>query len=226
MATNTDPLSVVGPVAIPRRGQGGQATAASEDGSAARPRGAEVETFDARSEGGARLALRRLRSPLGIYTTPLVLLVLWQAAGWAGMLPAAVAASPIQVINAGVHLWRVGEPSTLGEDLKVSLTRAGIGFLLGVSVAGVAATFAGLGRLGTIAIDGTKIAADASRQAACRREWLRQQVDEIVAQHLPVAIGDVLDLHVVKFGRDRCAAVVRAIDRMKAATGGQETNDR
>jgi transposase len=41
---------------------------------------------------------------------------------------------------------------------------------------------AGLGRLGTIAIDGTKIAADASRQATCRREWLQQQVDEIVAQ--------------------------------------------
>jgi hypothetical protein len=42
-------------------------------------------------------------------------------------------------------------------------------------------TKAGLGRLGTIAIDGTKIAADASRQATCRRPWL-QQVDEIVAQ--------------------------------------------
>lgn len=41
---------------------------------------------------------------------------------------------------------------------------------------------AGLGRFGTIAIDGTKIAADASRQATCRREWLQQQVDEIIAQ--------------------------------------------
>ena len=41
---------------------------------------------------------------------------------------------------------------------------------------------AGLGRLGTIAIDGTKIAANASRHASCRREWLQQQVDEIVAQ--------------------------------------------
>jgi transposase len=41
---------------------------------------------------------------------------------------------------------------------------------------------AGLGSLGTIAIDGTKIAANASRHATCRREWLQQQVDEIVAQ--------------------------------------------
>jgi transposase len=41
---------------------------------------------------------------------------------------------------------------------------------------------AGLGRLGTIAIDGTKIAASASWHASCRRPWLQQQVDQIVAQ--------------------------------------------
>ena len=41
---------------------------------------------------------------------------------------------------------------------------------------------AGLGRLGTIAIDGTKIAANASRRASCGREWLQQQVDAITAQ--------------------------------------------
>jgi Transposase domain (DUF772) len=41
---------------------------------------------------------------------------------------------------------------------------------------------AGLGRLGTIAVDGTKIAANASRQATCRRQWLQEQVDQIVAQ--------------------------------------------
>ena len=41
---------------------------------------------------------------------------------------------------------------------------------------------AGLGRLGTIAIDGTKICADASRGATCRREWLQQQVDTITAE--------------------------------------------
>jgi transposase len=41
---------------------------------------------------------------------------------------------------------------------------------------------AGLGRLGTIAIDGTKIAANASRSASCRRQWLQQQVDLINAE--------------------------------------------
>jgi sulfonate transport system permease protein len=148
MATNTDPLSVVGPAAIPRRERPGYSIAPSEEGSTGRPSGGEVETFAPRSAAGGAFALRQLRSPLGIYTTPLVLLVLWQVAGWAGMLPDAVAASPIQVVNAGVHLWRVGEPSTLGADLKVSLTRAGLGFLLGVSIGAVAATFAGLGRLG------------------------------------------------------------------------------
>ncbi|MFD0884686.1 transposase [Streptosporangium algeriense] len=41
---------------------------------------------------------------------------------------------------------------------------------------------AGLGRLGTIAVDGTKIAADASKKATCRRQWLQQQVDEILTR--------------------------------------------
>ncbi|MFB9840023.1 transposase [Actinoallomurus acaciae] len=41
---------------------------------------------------------------------------------------------------------------------------------------------AGMGRLGTIAVDGTKIAADASKKATCRRQWLQQQVDEILTR--------------------------------------------
>lgn len=41
---------------------------------------------------------------------------------------------------------------------------------------------AGLGQLGAIAVDGTKIAADAAKKATCRRQWLQQQVDEILAR--------------------------------------------
>ncbi|WP_329537641.1 transposase (plasmid) [Streptomyces sp. NBC_01450] len=41
---------------------------------------------------------------------------------------------------------------------------------------------AGLGRLGTIAIDGTKVGANASRAASCRRAWLQEQVDAITAE--------------------------------------------
>ena len=41
---------------------------------------------------------------------------------------------------------------------------------------------AGLGRLGTVAIDGTKIAASASLDANRGREWLERQVSQIVAE--------------------------------------------
>ncbi|MEV3987252.1 transposase [Nonomuraea sp. NPDC049758] len=41
---------------------------------------------------------------------------------------------------------------------------------------------AGLGRLGVIAVDGTKIAANASKKASCRRQWLQQQVEEILTR--------------------------------------------
>ncbi|MGW2161608.1 transposase [Nonomuraea sp. NPDC001699] len=41
---------------------------------------------------------------------------------------------------------------------------------------------AGLGRLGVIAVDGTKIAANAAKKASCRRQWLQQQVDEILTR--------------------------------------------
>ena len=41
---------------------------------------------------------------------------------------------------------------------------------------------AGLGRVGVIAIDGTRIAANASYGANRRRSWLWQQVDEAMAE--------------------------------------------
>ena len=107
-----------------------------------------AETFAARASGGQAGALRRLRSPLGIYTTPLVLLIAWQTASWLGLLSERLAASPIQVGKAAVHLWSVGAPSTLGEDLRVSLTRAGVGLAIGASVGAVAATLAGLSSFG------------------------------------------------------------------------------
>ena len=41
---------------------------------------------------------------------------------------------------------------------------------------------AGLGRVGKVALDGTRIAANASYGANRRRSWLRQQVDEAMAE--------------------------------------------
>ncbi len=51
-------------------------------------------------------------------------------------------------------MWQVGAPSTLGEDLRISLTRAAVGLVIGVSVAGVAATIAGLSRFGELLFNG------------------------------------------------------------------------
>lgn len=110
----------------------------------------QTQTFTATSarSGRGRRWRRRARSPLGIYTTPLLLLVLWQIASWRGWLSATVSASPIEVGKAAVRLWRVGAPATLGEDLRVSLTRALVGLVVGGGVAALAATFAGLSRVG------------------------------------------------------------------------------
>jgi len=105
------------------------------------------ETFEAAPPRAGRLA-RRLRSPLGIYTVPLALLILWQVASWRGWLSPSVSASPIEVGRAAVHLWQVGTPSTLGEDLRVSLLRALTGLLVGGAIGAAAATAAGLSRLG------------------------------------------------------------------------------
>jgi sulfonate transport system permease protein len=108
----------------------------------------DTETFAPPAPPRLPLAVRRLRSPLGIYTTPLVLLAVWQVASSLGALSETLAASPVEVARAAVHLWQVGAPSTLGEDLRVSLTRALVGLVIGASIGGVAATFAGLSRLG------------------------------------------------------------------------------
>jgi sulfonate transport system permease protein len=113
-----------------------------------------LETFTPARDRGRFTLVERVRSPLGIYTSPLALLVLWQVACWLGMIPETIAASPIQVVKAGVHLWQVGAPSTLGEDLRVSLTRALAGLVIGATVGGVAATIAGLSRAGEQVFNG------------------------------------------------------------------------
>jgi sulfonate transport system permease protein len=97
---------------------------------------------------------KRLRSPLGIYTSPLILLILWEVLCASGALSPTLAASPSQVVSAGVHLWSHGEPSTLREDIRISLTRAIVGLAIGVSAGGLAGTFAGLTRLGENVFNG------------------------------------------------------------------------
>ncbi|MES1246122.1 MAG: ABC transporter permease [Actinomycetota bacterium] len=109
---------------------------------------AGVDTFAPHTPRRGLASLARLRSPLGIYTTPLLVIVAWQLACSAGALPSTLVASPVEVVRAAVHLWQVGTPSTLGEDLRVSLLRALEGFAVGASIGLVAGTIAGLSRIG------------------------------------------------------------------------------
>jgi sulfonate transport system permease protein len=108
----------------------------------------ESEVFAPVSATSQWTGLRRLRSPLGIYTTPILLVGLWQLLCSTGRIPMTIAASPVQVVQAAIHLWNVGAPSTLGEDLRVSLTRALVGLAVGASVGAVSATIAGLSKFG------------------------------------------------------------------------------
>ena len=97
---------------------------------------------------------RRLHSPLGIYTSPLILLIAWEVLCLTGTLSPTLAASPSQVVSAASHLWSHGEPSTLRADLGISLMRALVGLAIGVTVGGIAGTFAGLSRLGENVFNG------------------------------------------------------------------------
>jgi len=71
----------------------------------------------------------------------------------------------------------------------------------------------GLGRLGTIAIDGTKIAANASRNATCRRQWLQEQVDAITAQAEAVDVAEDADFGAASEGRASSRRSLARADR-------------
>ena len=89
---------------------------------------------------------RRLtRAPLGSYTVPVLLVVLWQVASSQGWISASFAASPVQIWRAGVSLWHQG---LLGPDVVTSLRSSGEGLLIGGGVGIVTGTVAGLWRLG------------------------------------------------------------------------------
>lgn len=109
-----------------------------------------VETF---SPARPRSVLRRrlVRPPLGSYTVPVLLVVLWQVASSRGWISASFAASPVQIWRAGESLWRQG---LLGPDILVSLRRSGEGLALGGSVGVVTGVVAGLWRLGEEAFGG------------------------------------------------------------------------
>ncbi|CAN5520110.1 aliphatic sulfonate ABC transporter permease SsuC [soil metagenome] len=94
---------------------------------------------------------RRLRWPLGIYTTPVVILVVWEILAQAGLLPPAYAPAPTEIVNAAAELWNDG---VLGPDLAISLQRAGIGLALGLSVGIVTGVLGGVLRSGEYLFNG------------------------------------------------------------------------
>ncbi|WP_082582324.1 ABC transporter permease [Aeromicrobium sp. Root236] len=120
----------------------------------AAPRERTTETFTAPAgrEGSRLTRLRRRVSwPLGIYTTPVAILVLWQVTSELGWLPEKIAPAPTAIVQAGVDLWKIGE---LGTDLTTSLRRVGIGLAIGLTIGITTGIIAGLLRSGEYLFNG------------------------------------------------------------------------
>lgn len=84
---------------------------------------------------------KRLSWPLGIYTTPVAILIIWQILADTGVLSPTYAPAPSAIANTAWHLWQQG---VLGPDLAISLRRAAIGFVLGLGAGVVTGVIGGL----------------------------------------------------------------------------------
>lgn len=82
--------------------------------------------------------------------SPLVLLIAWQSASMAGVLPGRLLAAPTTIFGTAAGLV---EDGTLGAATLVSLQRVAIGFAIGGVAALVLAFAAGLTRVGENAVD-------------------------------------------------------------------------
>ncbi|MEV0405417.1 ABC transporter permease [Actinoallomurus sp. NPDC050550] len=89
-------------------------------------------------------------SGLSRLISPLVLILLWQAAGSSGLLPERLIAAPVKIARTAIDLTEAG---TLPEAIAVSLQRVAIGFLIGAAAGVALALVAGLSRLGENAVD-------------------------------------------------------------------------
>lgn len=96
-------------------------------------------------------ALGRLGWPLGIYTTPVAILIAWQVLASSGVLAPTYAPAPTSILKTGIDLWNQG---VLGPDLEVSLRRAAIGLALGLSAGVLIGVTAGLLRTGEYLFNG------------------------------------------------------------------------
>ncbi|MFL6023302.1 MAG: ABC transporter permease [Marmoricola sp.] len=98
-----------------------------------------------------RRALARASWPLGIYTTPVVLVALWEVVSRLGWLADTVAPAPSTILRAGWELYQRGE---LVPSLETSLGRAAAGLALGLAVGISAGILGGLLRSGEYLFNG------------------------------------------------------------------------
>ncbi|MCW2753731.1 MAG: transporter permease [Marmoricola sp.] len=117
------------------------------------PRSLEVERFVARAahRSPVRRLLSRLRWPLGIYTTPAVIVLAWELASRIGLLAENTAPAPTRILHAGYELYQRGE---LVPSVVISLERAGAGLALGLAVGVTAGVLGGLLRSGEYLFNG------------------------------------------------------------------------
>lgn len=106
---------------------------------------------DARRRTPFSTLRRRLRWPLGIYTTPVAVLVAWEILARAQVVSTTYAPAPTSIVKSAVDLWQQG---VLGPDLAISLQRAGIGLGIGLTVGVVAGVLGGLLRSGEYLFNG------------------------------------------------------------------------
>jgi sulfonate transport system permease protein len=95
---------------------------------------------------------RRLSWPLGIYTTPAAILIIWEVLAEIGVLGPTYAPAPTAIARTAADLWQQG---VLGPDLEISLLhRAAIGLALGLSLGIVTGVIGGLLRSGEYLFNG------------------------------------------------------------------------
>ncbi|MEU5771424.1 ABC transporter permease [Streptomyces asoensis] len=114
----------------------------------------EREVFlprDARGRTPLSSLRARLRWPLGIYTTPVAILLAWETLARAGAVSKTYAPAPTSIVKSAVDLWQQG---VLGPDLAISLQRAGVGLALGLTVGIVTGVLGGLLRSGEYLFNG------------------------------------------------------------------------
>src|SRR3954470_23248374 len=91
------------------------------------------------------VAARALTSPAARWISPLAVLLLWQLLSAGGVLPPKTLAAPTEIVSTAWDLCKSGD---LPSALLVSLRRALLGLLVGVTAAVALGSIAGLSKAG------------------------------------------------------------------------------